>query len=110
VKYLGLVIDNTLSGESIVQNTISKVNGTLKFLYRHNNCLDFNTRKILCSVLLKCHFDNFCSSWYEGLSQGLKKKLQIMQNMVIRFIKGYTYRTSISFQDYICGFKYVKCE
>ena len=40
VKYLGLVIDNTLSGESIVQNIISKVNGKLKFLYRHNNCLD----------------------------------------------------------------------
>jgi len=37
VKYLGLVIDNTLSGESIVQNIISKVNGKLKFLYRHNN-------------------------------------------------------------------------
>ena len=29
VKYLGLVIDNTLSGESIVQNIISKVNGII---------------------------------------------------------------------------------
>jgi len=45
VKYLGLVIDNTLSGESIVQNIISKVSGKLKFLYRHNSCLDFNTKK-----------------------------------------------------------------
>ena len=101
VKYLGLVIDNILSGESIVQNIISKVNGKLNFLYRHNSCLDFNTRKILCSALLQCHFDYSCSSWYEGLSKGLKKKLQIMQNKVIRFIKGYTPRTSISFQDYV---------
>jgi len=29
VKYLGLVIDNTLSGESIVQNIISKVMANL---------------------------------------------------------------------------------
>ncbi|KAL4240342.1 hypothetical protein ACF0H5_001132 [Mactra antiquata] len=101
VKYLGLVIDNDLAGESIVQNIISKVNAKLKFLYRNNNCLDFNTRKILCSALLQCHFDYSCSSWYEGISKGLKKKLQIMQNKVIRFIKGYTPRTSISFQDYV---------
>ena len=67
-KCLGLVIDNTLSGESIVQNIISKVSGKLKFLYRHNSCLDFNTKKILCSALLQCHFDYSCSSWYEGLS------------------------------------------
>ena len=63
VKYLALVIDNTVSGESVVQNIISKVNGKLKFLYRHNSCLDFNTRKILCSALLQCHFDYSCSSF-----------------------------------------------
>ena len=43
--FLALVIDNTLSGESIVQNIISKVNGKLKFLYRHNNCLDLTLEK-----------------------------------------------------------------
>jgi len=46
-------------------------------------------------------FRLFLFFWYEGLSKGLKKKLQIMQNKVIRFIKGYTPRTSISFQDYV---------
>ena len=31
----------------------------------------------------------------------MKKKLPILQNKVIRFIKAYTPRTSISFQDYV---------
>ena len=36
VKYLGLQIDNMLSGENIVMSVIEKVNSRLKFLYRHN--------------------------------------------------------------------------
>lgn len=101
VKYLGLSIDGALSGEAIVQNIISKVNAKLKFLYRHSKCLDFNTRKILCSALLQCHFDYSCSSWFAGLSKGLKHKLQIMQNKVIRFVKNYSPRVSITYQDYL---------
>ena len=35
VKYLGLNIDNLLSGEFVVNNILSKVNARLKFMYRH---------------------------------------------------------------------------
>ena len=35
VKYLGLNIDNLLSGELVVNNVLSKVNARLKFMYRH---------------------------------------------------------------------------
>ena len=34
-KYLGLKIDNLLSGELVVNNILSKVNARLKFMYRH---------------------------------------------------------------------------
>ena len=43
-----------------------------------------------------CHFDYSCSSWYAGLTKGLKKKLQIAQNKVIRFINSLGPRTRIT--------------
>ena len=36
--------------------------------------------------LNKCYFDYSCSSWYSGLGSGLTKKLQILQNKVVRFV------------------------
>ena len=51
VKYLGVNLDNTLSGESIASNIIKKASGRLKFLYRHSNCLNFKSRKTLSSAL-----------------------------------------------------------
>lgn len=98
VKYLGLNIDNLLSGELVVNNIISKVNARLKFLYRQGNSLSRKTRKNLCSALILCHFDYSCSSWYAGLNRGLKKKLQIAQNKIIRFINQLGPRTRINFE------------
>ena len=86
VKYLGLMLDDCLSGESIVYNIIKKASGRLYFLYRHSNILNFKDRKTLCSALIQCHFDYSCSSWYTGLKKGLKQKLQIMQNKIVRYI------------------------
>ena len=55
VKYLGLNIDNLLSGEIIENSIISKVNAHLKFLHRQSNSLSARTRKNLCSALILCH-------------------------------------------------------
>ena len=96
VKYLGLNIDNTLSGETIVNNIVSKVNSRLKFLYRQARFLDFKTRKYLCSALIQCHLDYSCSSWYPNLNRCLKNKLQICQNKVVRFINGMGPRESVN--------------
>ena len=86
VKYLGVQIDDDLSGSSIVKETIKKANTRLKFLYRNRNMLNFECRKTLCSALIQCHFDYSCSSWYPGINKGLKDKLQTTQNKMIRFI------------------------
>ncbi|CAL4065468.1 unnamed protein product [Meganyctiphanes norvegica] len=67
VKYLGLQIDNDLSGKSIVNEIIKKANSRLKFLYRCREMLNFESRKTLCSALIQCHFDYSCSSWYPGI-------------------------------------------
>ena len=78
VKYLGVNLDNFLSGKTIANSIIGKVNSRLKFLYTQCSCLDEKTRKSL---------DYSCSSWYAGLNKTLKKKLQFTKNKIVRFIK-----------------------
>ena len=86
VKYLGVIIDNNLSGEYIVDSIINKVNNRLRFLYRQAKFLDVKCKSSLCSALISCHLDYACSSWYAGLTKGLQQKLQVCQNKVVRFI------------------------
>ena len=76
VKYLGVTLDNTLSGDFIASNVIKKANGRLKFLYRHSNCLNFKSRKTLTSALIMRYFDYTCSCWYSDLSEKYKNQLQ----------------------------------
>ncbi len=100
VKYLGSVLDNDLSGTSIVNNIIKKVNSRIRFLYRQNHCLNMELRQLLCSTLVQCHFDYASSSWYNGISKQLKNRLQVVQNKVVRFIHGYDSRTSLKVKDF----------
>ena len=73
-------------GESIVSSIVQKVNSRLKFLYRQARFLGQKSKYSLCYALILCHLDYFSSSWYSGLSKTLKRKLQICQNKVLRFI------------------------
>ena len=100
VKYLGHVLDNTLSGNKCANDIISKVNSRLKFMYRHNSVLDFNTRKTLCNSLIQCLFDYACSAWYNNLGKTLKSKLQITQNKVVRLILNVPPRTTLTCSDF----------
>lgn len=86
VKYLGVSLDQHLSGELIANSIIKKTGDRLKFLYRQAHFLNSKSRKTLCSALIQCYFDYSCSSWFSALSVHLKNKLQIMQNKMVRFI------------------------
>ena len=66
VKYLGLTLDNQLTGEAIVNSIFQNVNGRLKFLYRQCNFLEEKLRKSICLELIQCHIDYVCSAWYSG--------------------------------------------
>ena len=85
VKYLGCILDETLSGESMGLHVLKKLNSKLKFLYRKNNFLTPSLRRLLCNALIQPHFDFACTSWFPNLNQSLKKKLQTSQNKCIRF-------------------------
>ena len=95
VIYLGVTLDQNLSGSSMITKIVSKCNNKIKFLYRNAKNLDKKNKMLLTSALVQCNFDYGCSMWYTGTTCLLKKKLQITQNKVIRFILGLPSRSHI---------------
>ena len=55
VTYLGCVLDEDLSGESMATKVMGKINGRIKFLYRKNRFLDSSLRRLLCNALVQPH-------------------------------------------------------
>ena len=86
MTYLGCLLDETLSGESMALKVINKIDSRLRFLYRKKNRFPSPLlRRLLCNSLIQPHFDYACSAWYPNLNKRLKSKLQILQNKCIRF-------------------------
>ena len=85
VTYLGCILDESLSGESMALNVVSKIKTRLKFLYRKNKFLSPHLRRLLCNTLIQPHFDYACSVWYPNLNKKFKTKLQTLQNKCVRF-------------------------
>ena len=85
VTYLGCVLDETMSGESMALNVINKINGKLEFPYRKNRYLSPVLRRMPCNALIQPRFDYVCPAWYPNLTEKTKKKIQIMQIKCIRF-------------------------
>ena len=46
VTYLGCILDETISGESMATHVINRVNSRLRFLYRQNKFLDIPLRRL----------------------------------------------------------------
>ena len=57
VKYLGCILDQSLSGESMALNVIDKVNSRLKFLHRQNRFLTPPLSRLFCDALIQPLFD-----------------------------------------------------
>ena len=94
-KYLEVLIDQELSGETIFSFTMYKANNRLKFLYRYKNCLNQAWRKQLCTALVLCNFDYWSNSWFLNLTSLQKHKLQITVNKVSSYILDFTSWTHI---------------
>ena len=85
VTYLGCILDETMSGESMNLKVINKVNSRLKFLHRKNKFLTPALRRLLCNALIQPHLDYASSAWYPNLTQKMKNKIQITKNKCIRY-------------------------
>ena len=83
VTYLGCILDETMSGESMAPKVINKINSRLKFLLRKNKFLTPVLSRLLCNALIQPHFDYEPSAWYPNLTQKMKNKIQITQNKCI---------------------------
>ena len=84
VTYLGCVLGERLTGESMAMQDCTKVTSKLKFLYRKNRFLSKDLRRFLCNALIQSHFDYACAPWYPN-SNKIYKKMQVLQNKCIRF-------------------------
>ena len=100
VKYLGVVIDQDLSGTSLGNNIIKKVNSCLKFLYRKRVFLKFKERKLLSNAILQSRFDYGINVYFRNVNQNIKIKIQTAQNKMIRFILGHSPRKHLTFNDF----------
>ena len=100
VKYLGITIDHDMSGTTMGTSVIRNINSKIKFLYRKGSYFGFKEKKMLCSAIIQPSFDYACNSWYRGLQQTLKNKLQVCQNKIIRYMLGYPNRQHLYFKDF----------
>ena len=85
VEYLGCCLDANLSGESMAVKSLRKINTKLQFLYRQNEFLNPELRKLLCNSLIQPHFGYAGISWYSFINQKIRNKLQVTENKGIRF-------------------------
>ena len=100
VEYLGCYLDADLSGESMANKALKKINTKLQFLYRQNKFLSPKLRRMLCNSLIQPHFDYACISWYPLLTQKLKNKIQTTQNKCIRFYLNLNPRQHIGINEF----------
>ena len=52
VNYLGCMLNESMSGETMVLRVIEKINSRLKFLYRKNRFLDVPLGRLPCNALM----------------------------------------------------------
>ena len=69
VTYLGCILDESLSGDSMELHVLYKINSRLKFLYRS---LSKPLRRLLCNAMIQPFFDA-CSAQYPSLKEDLQK-------------------------------------
>ena len=99
VRYLGVQLDPSLDGSSHIGKVLKTCSDRLSFLYRNSAFLDQRCRKTICSALIQPHLDYCCSSWYSSLSVTLKKRLDVIQRKMVRFIHSMEYTSHVGLSD-----------
>ena len=95
VKYLGVVLDQALKCSCIIDKIVSKSINKLKFIYRNTKGFNWKIKRMIVLAMAQCHYDYACAMWFSRISISAKKRLQIVQNKVIRFVLGIPPRTHL---------------
>ena len=83
--YLGCILDETVSGESMVLKVINKINSRLKFLHGKNKFLTPALRRLLCNGNVLIHVDYASSTWCPKLTQEMKRKAKFKSRKINTF-------------------------
>ena len=75
VTYLGVTLDQSLSGDVTASDVLLKTSNKFKFLYRNARKFNMKTKTLFVSSLIQCNFDYTCSAWYSGLSKKIKWRM-----------------------------------
>jgi hypothetical protein len=100
VKYLGVILDQTLSGVEHVQSILKKAGSRLAFLFRYSAILNQRARLTICSALVQPNFDYCCSTWFSSLTAAYKTKLAVIQRRMVRFVLGMNPRDHVGQQEF----------
>ena len=92
---LGCILNETLSGESLVIHVVNKINFRLRFLCRQNRLLNFPLWRLLYSEIIQSFFDYASNAYYRTTNKKLKIRLQAAQNKRRRFCLKLSHRSSI---------------
>ena len=84
VKYLGCLLDETMSDEAMALIVLGKINNKLKCIHRKNVFL-IPALRPLCNVLIQPRFYYTCYTWYLNQTRNLKLKIQTSQKKCMRF-------------------------
>ena len=63
ITHLGCILDEYLSGKSMVLHIVDKINSSLTFLYKQNRFLNKPLRMLLYNAMIQPFFDYACSAW-----------------------------------------------
>ena len=72
VTYLGCILDETLSGDSMALHVINKV-------YPQNKFLNTPLRRLLCNALIQYFIDYAYNAWYPNLNKKLKSVCRLLK-------------------------------
>ena len=96
VDYLGMVLDQVMKYSCIIDKSVIKSINQLKFIYRNTKGFNWQIKiMIVVLAMVQCHYDYTGVMWFSRISISAKRRLQIVQNEVIRFVLGILPRTHI---------------
>ena len=89
-KYLGLIVDDTLTWEKHIEYISTKINRNMGILKRTQNFLPKSSLITLHKTLIEPYF-RYCNIVWGQCNETLKDKLQSLQNKAVRTIVGQSY-------------------
>ena len=79
---------------------MSKYINKLYFLYSNTKGFKWKIKIMIVLAMVQCHYDYACARWFSRISILAKKRLQTVQNKVIRFVLRIPPRTHIGCSEF----------